>query len=227
MGVSHRSAKRTFNIHAVVRRIRLEVKQFADAAMFDLAEQGFATAFHQLVACIISVRTFDEVSLPAALRLFNTAPTSQDVSRLGVKKIAQLIKPASFYLTKAVNIRDLAERVAGEYGGNLPCDFDVMTSFRGVGPKCANLTLGIACGATEISVDIHVHRVTNRWGYVRTTTPEETRRALEKSLPRKYWVEINRLLVPFGKNICTGRLPKCSVCPVLEYCRQVGVTEHR
>ena len=227
MGVSPRSAKRTFNIHTVVRRIRLEVKQFADAAMFDLAEQGFATAFHQLVACIISVRTLDEVSLPAALRLFNTAPTSQDVSRLGVKKIAQLIKPASFYLTKAVNIRDLAERVAGEYGGNLPCDFDVMTSFRGVGPKCANLTLGIACGATEISVDIHVHRVTNRWGYVRTTTPEETRRALEKSLPRKYWVEINRLLVPFGKNICTGRLPKCSVCPVLEYCRQVGVTEHR
>ena len=227
MGVSHRSAKRTFNIHAVVRRIRLEVKQFADAAMFDLAEQGFATAFHQLVACIISVRTFDEVSLPAALRLFNTAPTSQDVSRLGVRKIAQLIKPASFYQTKAVNIRDLAERVTREYGGNLPCDFEVMTSFRGVGPKCANLTLGIACGATEISVDIHVHRVTNRWGYVRTTTPEETRRALEKSLPRKYWVEINRLLVPFGKNICTGRLPKCSVCPVLEYCRQVGVTEHR
>jgi len=227
MGVSHRSAKRTFNIHAVVRRIRLEVKQFADAAMFDLAEQGFATAFHQLVACIISVRTFDEVSLPAALRLFNTAPTSQDVSRLGVRKIAQLIKPASFYQTKAVNIRDLAERVTREYGGNLPCDFEVMTSFRGVGPKCANLTLGIACGATEISVDIHVHRVTNRWGYVRTTTPEETRRALEKSLPRKYWVEINRLLVPFGKNICTGRLPKCSVCPVLEYCRQVGVGEHR
>jgi len=227
MGVSPRSAKRTFNIHTVVRRIRLEVKQFADAAMFDLAEQGFATPFHQLVACIISVRTLDEVSLPAALRLFNTAPTSQDVSRLGVKKIAQLIKPASFYLTKAVNIRDLAERVTGEYGGNLPCDFDVMTSFRGVGPKCANLTLGIACGATEISVDIHVHRVTNRWGYVRTTTPEETRRALEKSLPRKYWVEINRLLVPFGKNICTGRLPKCSVCPVLEYCRQMGVTEHR
>ena len=227
MGVSHRSAKRTFNIHAVVRRIRLEVKQFADAAMFDLAEQGFATAFHQLVACIISVRTFDEVSLPAALRLFNTAPTSQDVSRLGVRKIAQLIKPASFYQTKAVNIHDLAERVTREYGGNLPCDFEVMTSFRGVGPKCANLTLGIACGATEISVDIHVHRVTNRWGYVRTTTPEETRRALEKSLPRKYWVEINRLLVPFGKNICTGRLPKCSVCPVLEYCRQVGVGEHR
>lgn len=227
MGVSPRSAKRPFDIHEVVRRIRLEVKQFADAAMFDLAGQGFATPFHQLVACIISVRTRDEVSLPAALRLFHAASTSHDVSRLGVRKIAQLIKPASFYDTKADNIRDLARRVTEEYKGKLPCDFEVMTSFRGVGPKCANLTLGIACGATEISVDVHVDRVTNRWGLVRTATPDATRRALEESLPRKYWVEINRLLVPFGKHVCTGRLPKCSVCPVLEYCRQVGVTEHR
>jgi endonuclease-3 len=195
--------------------------------MFDLADQGYATAFHQLVACIISVRTRDEVSLPTAIRLFKTAPTAEAISRLSVKKLAELIRPSSFYETKAYNIRDLAKRVAEEYGGELPCDFEVMTSFRGVGPKCANLTLGIACGATEISVDVHVHRVTNRWGYVHTSTPEETRRALEKKLPRKYWVEINRLLVPFGKHVCTGRLPKCSTCPVLEYCRQVGVTEHR
>jgi endonuclease III len=227
MGVSLHSTKRAFDIHAVLRRIRLEVKQFADAAMFDLAEQGFATPFHQLVGCIISVRTRDEVSLPAAIRLFKTAPTSADVARLPVKKIAQLIRPASFYETKAYNIRDLAERVTEEFGGALPCDFRVMTSFRGVGPKCANLTLGIACGAREISVDIHVHRVTNRWGFVSTATPEGTRRSLEEKLPKKYWVEINRLLVPFGKHVCTGRLPKCSVCPVLEYCRQVGVTEHR
>jgi endonuclease-3 len=169
----------------------------------------------------------DEVSLPAALRLFKAAPTSKDVSKLSVNKIAALIRPASFYETKAHNIRELAKRVTEEYGGDLPCDFEVMTSFRGVGPKCANLTLGIACGATEISVDVHVHRVTNRWGFVRTQSPEATRLTLEQRLPRKYWVEINRLLVPFGKHVCTGRLPKCSVCPVLEYCRQVGVTDHR
>ena len=227
MGVSHRSVKRAFDIHTVLRRIRQEVKQFADAAMFDLAAQGYATPFHQLAACIISIRTRDEISLPAALRLFKVAPTSAAVARLGVSKIAELIRPASFYETKAHNIRDLAQRVTDEYGGNLPCDFEVMTSFRGVGPKCANLTLGVACGATEISVDIHVHRVTNRWGFVRAPTPEATRRLLEKHLPRKYWVEINRLLVPFGKHVCTGRLPRCSVCPVLEYCRQVGVKEHR
>ena len=227
MAANTRSGTRPFDIHEVLRRIRLEVKQFADAAMFDLAAQGYATPFHQLAACIISVRTRDEVSLPAALRLFKTAPTAEAVSHLTMKKIADLIRPSSFYETKAYNIRDLARRVVAEYGGELPCDFEVMTSFKGVGPKCANLTLGIACGATEISVDIHVHRVTNRWGFVRAATPEATRRLLEEKLPRKYWVEINRLLVPFGKHVCTGRLPKCSACPVLEYCRQVGVTEHR
>jgi endonuclease-3 len=227
MRVNLRAAKRPFNIHAVLRHIRLEVKRFADAAMFDLAAQGYTAPFHQLVACIISIRTRDEVSLPAAIRLFKTAATAEKVSRLSVKRIAELIRPAGFYETKAQNISDLARRVVREYGGKLPCDFDVMTSFRGVGPKCANLTLGIACGATEISVDVHVHCVTNRWGFVRTATAEATRQVLEERLPRKYWVEIDRLLVPFGKHICTGRLPKCSVCPVLEYCRQVGVTEHR
>jgi endonuclease-3 len=227
MRVSLKQAKRPFNIHAMLRRIRQEVTQFADAAMFDLAEQGYATPFHQLAACIISVRTMDEVSLPAAIRLFQAASTPEAISRLSAARIAALIRPSSFYQTKAYNIRDLAKRVSEQYGGNLPCDFETMTSFRGVGPKCANLTLGIACGATEISVDVHVHRVTNRWGYVSTSTPEATRFALEKKLPRKYWVEINRLLVPFGKHVCTGRLPKCSICPVLEYCRQVGVTEHR
>lgn len=227
MTVRVRTKKRAFDIHEVLRRIREEVKQFADAAMFDLASQGYATPFHQLAACIISIRTMDEVSLPAALRLYKAAPSPDAISRLSVRKIASLIRPASFYETKARDISELARRVVSEYGGELPCDFEVMTSFRGVGPKCANLTLGIACGATEISVDIHVHRVTNRWGFVRAAAPEATRHALEEKLPRKYWVEINRLLVPFGKHVCTGRLPKCSVCPVLEYCRQVGVTAHR
>jgi len=224
---ARRAAKLPFDIHAVVRRIRKEVSRFADAAMFDLAAQGYASAFHQLVACIISVRTRDEVSLPTAINLFRVAPDAAAMSKLSVDEIAALIRPSSFFGTKAQNISELAHRVDQEYGGELPCDFDVMTSFRGVGPKCANLTLGIACGATEISVDVHVHRVTNRWGYVSTAVPEATRLALEEKLPRKYWVEINRLLVPFGKHVCTGRLPKCSQCPVLQYCRQVGVAEHR
>jgi endonuclease-3 len=227
MDVTLRVPKRPFDIHTMIRRIRKEVRQFADAAMFDLASRGYASPFHQLVACIISIRTRDEVSLPLSIALFAKAATPAAISRMKVSEIARIIRQSSFAETKAQNIREMAVRVEEEFGGELPCDFEVMTSFRGVGPKCANLTLGIACGATEISVDVHVDRVTNRWGYVRTTSPEGTREALEKRLPRKYWVEINRLLVPFGKHICTGRLPKCSVCPVLEYCRQVGVTAHR
>ncbi|HEX2971755.1 MAG TPA: hypothetical protein VHP11_05450 [Tepidisphaeraceae bacterium] len=109
----------------------------------------------------------------------------------------------------------------------MPCDEQVLRSFRGVGPKCANLVLGIACGQAAIGVDIHVHRVTNRWGYVSAPTPEKTLSELQKKLPRQYWVEINRLLVPFGKHICTGTLPHCSTCPVWDMCRQVGVTAHR
>ncbi|HXG70521.1 MAG TPA: endonuclease III [Gemmatimonadaceae bacterium] len=221
------NSKKPHDIHAMLRRIRKEVRSFADAAMFQLSNEGFSSPFHQLVACMISVRTRDEVSLPAALRLFGDAPNAEAVSKLSAARIAALIHPSAFYGTKAEDIRQLAKRVVAEYGGELPCDFTVMTSFRGVGPKCANLTLGIACGEMAIAVDIHVHRITNRWGYVHGPTPEATRVELERRLPRKYWVEINRLLVPFGKHVCTGHLPKCSICPVLEYCRQVGVTAHR
>lgn len=220
-------AKRRFDIHTVVRRIRAAVTEHADAAMFELAERGFRTVFQQLVACILSIRTRDEVSLPTAIKLLERAGSPEEVATLSVAQIDALIRESSFHEAKAVQIRDIARRAVEEFGGELPCDFDVLMSFRGVGPKCANLTMGVACGAERISVDIHVHRVTNRWGYVATTSPEATMRALEGKLPRLYWIEINRLLVPFGKHICTGQLPKCSTCPVLEYCRQVGVTVHR
>ena len=113
------------------------------------------------------------------------------------------------------------------FGGTLPADAQVLQSFKGVGPKCAHLALGIACGQERISVDVHVHRVTNRWGYVEARSPEQTLAALEERLPRTYWVELNRLLVPFGKHVCTGTRPKCSTCPVLEMCQQVGVKNPR
>jgi endonuclease-3 len=110
---------------------------------------------------------------------------------------------------------------------DLPCDFDVLTSFPGIGPKCANLALGIACHEPHLGVDIHVHRVTNRWGYIATRTPDQSLAALTAKLPQQYWVEINALLVPFGKHICTGTLPKCSTCPLLDMCQQRNVTTHR
>lgn len=219
--------KRAFDIHIVMRRIRAAVTEHADAAMFALAERGFKSVFQQLVACIISIRTRDEVSLPTAVKLLERAPTPAAVAKLAVSRIDALIHMSSFHEAKAAQIREIARRTVEEFGGELPCDFEVLTSFRGVGPKCANLAMGVACGAERISVDVHVHRVTNRWGYVAASSPEGTMRALEQKLPRKYWIDINRLLVPFGKHICTGHRPRCSTCPVLEYCRQVGVTAHR
>ena len=222
-----RNVKVRFDVDAVMPLIRDAIAPFAAAAMFELRERGYGTAFQQLVACMLSIRTFDEVSLPAAVKLLQVAPDAEAMSRMTAQEIDALIDTVTFHEGKARQIRELAVRVTEEFGGELPCDFDVLTSFRGVGPKCANLTLGIACDQARISVDVHVWRVTNRWGYVTAATPEKALVELEATLPKEYWVEINRLLVPFGKHICTGTLPKCSECPVLQYCQQVGVTRHR
>jgi endonuclease-3 len=195
--------------------------------MFELAERGHRTLFEQLVACVISIRTRDEMSLPVALELFRRAPTPAAIAELSVRQIDTIINASSFHAAKAATIREIARRTVGEFGGTLPADADVLMSFKGVGPKCANLALGVAHDVSRISVDIHVHRVTNRWGVISTRSPEQTMIALERVLPKRYWIEINRLLVPFGKHVCTGQRPKCSTCPVLAYCRQVGVTSHR
>jgi endonuclease III len=219
--------KLPFDIDVVMERVAEAVRPYPKAAMFELAERGFHTPFQQLVACMISIRTRDEESLPISLRLFAAAPTAADMAALTPDQIAALIRPATFYERKAEQIHAIAVRAVEEYDGDLPCDGEVMRSFAGVGPKCAHLALGIACGVPVISVDVHVHRVTNRWGYVHTSTPEQTMLALEAKLPERYWVTINSCLVPFGKHICTGVQPWCSRCPVLDMCRQVGVTSHR
>jgi len=220
-------AKHPFDIDLTFERIRLAVRPFPRAALFALAEEGFGSPFEVLVAGIISIRTRDEVTLPIARRLFARARTPEEMGGLSVAEIDSLIALASFHEAKAGQIAAIARRVAAEYGGALPCDPALLRSFAGVGPKCANLVLGIACGQPRVAVDVHVHRVTNRWGYVTAKTPEQTMVALEEKLPHRYWVEINRLLVPFGKHICTAQLPRCSTCPVLAFCRQVGVTAHR
>jgi endonuclease III len=219
--------KKPFDIDRALKDIEQAVKPWPKAAMFELAEAGFDSPFEQLAACIISIRTYDEMTVPTAHKLFERARTPAQVSKLTTAQIDGLIHSCTFHERKAQQILDIARRVEAEYGGKLPCDPEVMQSFAGVGPKCAHLVLGIACGEPFISVDIHVHRVTNRWGYVQAATPERTMLALEAVLPQRHWIDINRLLVPFGKHICTGKLPKCSTCPVLDMCQQVGVTSHR
>jgi endonuclease III len=220
-------AKSPLDIDVAIEQIQDAVRPYPKAALFELAEAGYRSPFEQLVACIISIRTRDESTLVIARRLFAHARTPQALAALSIAEIEDLIRPSTFYERKAGQIHHIAEVVAEQHGGDLPCDRDLLLSFPGVGIKCAHLTLGIACGQPYISVDVHVHRVTNRWGYVATASPEATTRALEVRLPRAYWLEINRLLVPFGKHICTGRLPRCSTCVVLEMCQQVGVTKHR
>jgi endonuclease III len=216
-----------FDIDIVMQRLREAVAPYPKAAMFELAAQGYRSPFEQLIACIISIRTYDEVSLPVSRQLFERANTPAAMVQLTPAEIDQLIQDCTYHEPKSKQIWDIADRVLKEYNGDLPCDYEVMVSFTGVGPKCANLALGIGCGQARISVDVHVHRVTNRWGYVKTRTPEKTLVALEKQLPPAYWVEINELLVPFGKHICRGNLPRCSTCLLLEMCQQVGVEAHR
>jgi endonuclease-3 len=219
--------KKPFDINRAVKLIDKAIAPYKKAAMFELAEDGFNSTFEQLVACMISIRTYDEVTIPIARRLFEKARTPGKMSELSAEDIDALIGQSTFHERKAVQILELARRVVDEYNGELPCDEEILRSFSGVGPKCAHLVMGIACGEPFISVDIHVHRVTNRWGYVQASTPEKTMVALEETLPKRYWIEINRLLVPFGKHICTGNLPHCSTCPVLDMCPQVGVNAHQ
>jgi endonuclease-3 len=219
--------KQPFDPTVALLRIREAIRPFPPAALFALADEGFRSPFEQLVACLISVRTRDEATLVVARRLFARARTPAALVALPPAELAALLRPCAFAETKERALRALARRVLDEHGGRVPCDAVQLQGFYGVGPKCASLVLGIACGQPRVAVDVHVHRVVNRWGYVRTRTPEETMRALEAKLPQRYWVEINRLLVPFGKHLCTGRLPRCSICPVREMCQQIGVVAHR
>lgn len=219
--------KVAFQIDEAMTRLRTAIEPYPPAALFQLADEGYQSAFEQLLACIISIRTLDETTLVCACRLFAQARTPAQLVLLSADEIDALIQPCTFHEAKSRQMMAIARTVLDEHGGELPCDFDVLTSFSGVGPKCANLVLGIACQVPRVSVDVHVHRVTNRWGYVQSKSPEQTMEILEAKLPVAYWIEINRLLVPFGKHVCTGTRPRCSTCLLLDMCQQIGVKNPR
>ncbi|QEH34841.1 Endonuclease III [Aquisphaera giovannonii] len=219
--------KEAFDIDEAFRRLRAAVRDRAKAAMFDLRDRGFGSPFEQLVGSLISARTRDETTLEVCLRLFAEASTPAAMIALGESRLAELLHPASFPEPKARDIIEFSRRIVDEHGGVVPDTMEGLTAFRGVGPKIAALTLAVGFGKPFIAVDVHVHRVANRWGYVETSTPEQTMLALEAKLPKEYWIEINERLVPFGKWVCTAASPKCSTCPLLSMCRQVGVTRTR
>jgi endonuclease III len=212
-----------FDISLAFARLRDVMQAYPPAAMFQLAEEGHRSLFEQLIACIISIRTYDEVSLPVSRQLLTKANTPQAMMALSAPEIQALIAKSTYAQRKAEQIRAIAQTTLQNHSGELPCDEATLLSFNGVGPKCAHLALGIACHQPYISVDVHVHRVVNRWGYVTTKTPEKTVKALEAKLPQDYWIETNQLLMPFGKNICQGQWPKCEQCPLADMCPRLGL----
>lgn len=219
--------KPDFDLGLVLREVEKAIQPYPKAAMFELFEQGYDTLFEQLISCIISIRTLDETTIPVSLRLFEQARTPEQILAIDIPTLTDLLYGTTYPDQKAYTLHGIADRIINEFGGELPADYETLISLKGVGPKCANLALGVATGQAAISVDVHVHRVVNRWGYVQTKQPEQTLKKLEAQVPREQWVNINRLLMPFGKHICTGSLPRCSTCVVLPWCEQVGVERHR
>ncbi len=183
--------------------------------------------FKVLVSCILSLRTQDKVTGEASERLFRLAETSEGMSRLPVEKIEKAIYPVGFYRVKALRIRDLSREIAQKYGGKVPNTIDDLLLLKGVGRKTANLVVTLGYDKEGICVDTHVHRITNRWGLIRTKNPRETEFALRGILPVRYWKQLNGQLVAFGQGICKPISPLCSQCRVRPVCDKVGVVQSR
>jgi endonuclease-3 len=183
--------------------------------------------FHVLVATVISLRTRDEVTDVVAPRLLAAAPTPAALARLPAARIARLVYPAGFYRTTARTLRALARRLLDEHGGRVPDTLEGLLALHGVGRKTANLVLTLGHGRPGICVDTHVHRISNRLGFVRTRAPDDTEEVLRARLPRRWWIPINDVLVSFGRLHCGPLSPRCSTCPVGGVCRRVGVLRSR
>ena len=183
--------------------------------------------FRLLVACVISLRTKDEVTAEASRRLFEIAPTPDRLAKLEEERIARAIYPAGFYNTKAAQLKEIARIIRDDFDDEVPASEAELLAMPGVGRKTANLVLGLGFGIPAICVDTHVHRISNRLGMVSTKTPEQTERALMQVLPRDLWVPINDLLVTFGQNRCHPTSPRCTDCPLTDLCPRIGVTRSR
>ncbi|GIW46018.1 MAG: endonuclease III [Candidatus Binatia bacterium] len=215
-----------FPIEVVLRRLREAARNW-NAPVVTLMAQQNRGPFRVLIGCLLSLRTKDETTAGAVERLFALGETPQELLRVPVRKVEQAIYPVGFYRTKARRIREICRILVERYGGQVPSDLGELLELPGVGRKTANLVVAKGFNLPGICVDTHVHRITNRWGYVRTNTPHETEFALRQCLPEKYWAEINDLLVAFGQTICKPISPFCSACPVAEFCARRGVRRHR
>ena len=213
-------------IHAAVRILRREVPKW-ETPVVTLMAETYQSPFRVLISCILSLRTQDATTAKASHRLFAVADSPQAMVKLTAKKIEKLIYPVGFYKTKARQIREMCQTIIDHHSGKVPDEIDELLQFKGVGRKTANLVVTLGYHKPGICVDTHVHRISNRWGYIKTATPEKTEFALRAKLPKQYWIEYNNLLVNFGQHLCRPISPMCSACPVKKYCRQLGVGVRR
>jgi endonuclease-3 len=214
---------RSEHIHEIIRILRKEVRQWPVPAIAHYVE----TPFTVLVSCILSLRTQDKTTSAASDRLFEIANTPAKMLATPVALIENAIYPVSFYRVKARTIHAMCEQILSRFGGQVPSRLEDLLELPGVGRKTANIVVTLAFGKAGIAVDTHVHRISNRLGYVKTKTPDDTEMALRKKLPRRYWLVFNDLLVGYGQNLCKPISPFCSKCKLAVYCRRVGVTTKR
>ena len=214
------------NINTVVDKIQEQMKDLPDPSV-TLVGKRWKSPYLVLISCIMSLRTKDETTLPASERLFKIADTPQKMIELTPRQIEKLIFPVGFYKTKSKNIIQMSKDILNKFDGQVPDDIDTLLTMKGVGRKTANLVLTEGFGIPAMCVDTHVHRISNRFGYIETKTPDETELVLRKKLPKKHWMHYNALLVTWGQNICRPISPLCSQCSVQKFCAKVGVDKSR
>jgi endonuclease III len=209
-----------------MRILRREAPRWHTPVVTLIAEAS-DSPFKVLISCILSLRTQDSTTAQASRRLFALADSPETMVGLTAEKIEQAIFPVGFYRTKARTILEICRNLIEKYSGRVPDEIEELIKFKGVGRKTANLVVTLGYNKPGICVDTHVHRISNRWGYIKTATPDKTEAALRQKLPRQYWIEYNDLLVSFGQQLCRPISPLCSQCPVAKYCSQIGVTTKR
>ncbi|MGQ0666032.1 MAG: endonuclease III domain-containing protein, partial [Nitrospiraceae bacterium] len=214
-------------IHAAIRIVKREIRRWQEPVVGVVAREFDRDPFLILISCLLSLRTKDKTTREASARLFTLAQTPAAVLKLPLRKIERAIYPVGFYRTKARSIHQICRRLLDVYGGTVPDSIDELVTLPGVGRKTANLVVTVGYGRPGICVDTHVHRITNRWGYIETKTAEESEAALREKLPRRYWITFNDLLVPYGQNLCQPVSPFCSTCKLTDLCDRVGVTRSR
>ena len=205
------------NIDKIVQKLK-EAKQ--PQSDFVHLMDSFNDPYLVLIGCILSLRTNDRTTYPATLRMLELAKTPDEMAKVKTEDLAKAIYPVGFYENKAKQIIELSRQIVEELAGNIPDEIEDLCKFKGVGRKTANLVLARGFNKPAICVDVHVHRIFNRIGYVKTKNPEETEFALREKLPKKYWIDINTLIVTHGQNVCKPIKPNCSVCPIEEYCEK-------